>query len=88
MAIAGPMLWNGVGAGYIESLDTRILHSQLHKSDKEIADKYAFRSILADELDAEENLDFLDLAVLMIHNFAGFSTNYYGQGRVGDMNLL
>ena len=69
---------HGVGAGYQEPW-TQEYYLNL-KSDKEIADKYAFRSILADELNARE-VDFRP-AVLMIHSSAGFLTNYYGQGRV------
>ena len=46
----------GIGAGYQDSWTLEDYHKQ--KSDKDIADKYAFRTILAKELHAEENKDF------------------------------
>lgn len=75
----------GVGAGYQESWTQEYYHN--HKSDKEIANKYAFRSILAKELDVESQVDFSRPGGANDTQFRRFFTNYYGQGRVGDMNL-
>ena len=74
----------GIGAGYQDSWTPEYYHK--HKSNKAVADKYAFRTILAKELDAEENKDFSRPGGANDTQFRRFYTNYYKQGRIDDIS--
>ena len=65
-AIVGP---HGVGVATEELTQEYYLNS----CDKDIADKYAFRSILAKELDVELQVDF---SISAVNDSSRFFTNY------------